>query len=320
MPLAHWARKPPPLAELLPAAGTDIKGHMRSYAELLEASGYGSRPKDFDDLIRILDSEIRLITPTDPEGKEADGDSVPQTKPGQKYYQLTHDYLVHSLREWLTRKQKETRRGRAELKLAERSGLWNAKPENRHLPTLWEWLGIRTLTDPKKWTSPQRVMMSKATRLHGLRSALAMAGLVALISIGVVVRTQVARKQEATRIEGLVGRLVSAEPNQLPDIVKALDANPEVAATYLSQRLAASAGTVDEKRAQLHARLALVSRDRALIEPLLEELLTNKVVYVGPIRQQLRPYAGELTEKLRAILHDGKAEANRRFRGRLGEL
>ena len=43
---------------------------MRSYAELLEASGYGSRPKDFDDLIRILDSEIRLITPTDPEGKD----------------------------------------------------------------------------------------------------------------------------------------------------------------------------------------------------------------------------------------------------------
>ena len=29
-----------------------------------------SRPKDFDDLIRILDSEIRLITPTDPEGKD----------------------------------------------------------------------------------------------------------------------------------------------------------------------------------------------------------------------------------------------------------
>ena len=72
--------------------------------------------------------------------------------------------------------------------------------------------------------------------------------------------------------------------------------------------------TVDEKRAQLHARLALVSRDRALVEPLLEELLTNKVVYVGPIRQQLRPYAGELTEKLRAILRDEKAEANRRFR------
>jgi hypothetical protein len=59
----------------LPESGTDIKGSMRSYAELLEASGYGDRPKDFDDLIRILDNEIRLITPTDPEGKEAEGAS-----------------------------------------------------------------------------------------------------------------------------------------------------------------------------------------------------------------------------------------------------
>ena len=59
------------LKALLPESGTDIKGHMRSYAELLEASGYASRPKDFDDLLRILDSEIRLITPTDPEGKDA---------------------------------------------------------------------------------------------------------------------------------------------------------------------------------------------------------------------------------------------------------
>src|ERR1019366_7917881 len=91
------------LKSLLPESGTDIKGHMRSYAELLEASGYGDRPKDFDDLIRILDGEIRLITPTDPEGKEES--SASSSQPGQKYYQLTHDYLVHSLRNWLTRKQ-----------------------------------------------------------------------------------------------------------------------------------------------------------------------------------------------------------------------
>ena len=55
---------------------------MRSHAELLEASGYASRPKDFDDLIRILDSEIRLITPTDPEGKEEAERSASQVQPG----------------------------------------------------------------------------------------------------------------------------------------------------------------------------------------------------------------------------------------------
>ena len=68
------------------------------------------------------------------------------TKPGERYYQLTHDYLVHSLRDWLTRKQRETRRGRAELRLAERSASWNAKPENRHLPSALEWANIRLLT------------------------------------------------------------------------------------------------------------------------------------------------------------------------------
>ena len=128
------------LKALLPESGTDIKGHMRSHAELLEASGYASRPKDFDDLIRILDSEIRLITPTDPEGKEEADESTSQVQPGQKYYQLTHDYLVPSLRDWLTRKQKETRRGRAELLLADRAAVWNARPENRQLPSLLQWL------------------------------------------------------------------------------------------------------------------------------------------------------------------------------------
>src|SRR5205823_3825129 len=97
------------LQALLPEAGTDIKGHMRSQQELREASGYAQHSRDFDELIRILDSEIRLITPTDPADQE--DTSVSQGEAGKRYYQLTHDYLVPSLRDWLTRKQKETRRG-----------------------------------------------------------------------------------------------------------------------------------------------------------------------------------------------------------------
>jgi hypothetical protein len=77
------------LKALLPETGTDIKGHMRSQEDLLEASGYASRPRDFDDLLRILDNELRLITPTDPEGKDESAPSTVQA--GAKYYQLTHD-------------------------------------------------------------------------------------------------------------------------------------------------------------------------------------------------------------------------------------
>src|SRR5262249_23774112 len=145
--------------------------------------GYASRARDFDELIRILDCELRLITPTDPEGKEADNESRSPAEPGQKYYQLTHDYLVHSLRDWLTRKQKETRQGRAELLLADRAAVWNTRPENRQLPSLQQWLQIRWLTPKKNWTEPQQKMMAKSTRYHALRATL-VAILLALIGWG----------------------------------------------------------------------------------------------------------------------------------------
>ena len=41
---------------------------MRSYEDLLEASGYAHHPQEFEALIEILDSQVRLITPTEPEG------------------------------------------------------------------------------------------------------------------------------------------------------------------------------------------------------------------------------------------------------------
>ena len=95
-----------------------------------------------------------------------------------------------------------------------------------------------------------------------------------------------------------MGRLASAEPSQVPDIVKQLDANPDVATPLLSSLVAAKAETPDEKRRQLHARLAMVSRDPSQVEPLVEELLTGKVTYVLPIRALLRPSAARLAERL----------------------
>src|SRR6202011_2852330 len=100
--------------------------------------------------------------PTDPDGVEA-GANAGRAASGERYYQLTHDYLVHSLRDWLTRKQRETRRGRAELLLAERAAAWTAKPENRHLPAWWEWASIRLFTRKKEWSVGQRQMMRTAS-------------------------------------------------------------------------------------------------------------------------------------------------------------
>src|SRR5262249_28753903 len=150
---------------LLPEPGADLKGPMRSREELLEASGYAARPREFENLLAVLDGELRLVTATDPGG----ADAAAPTLPG-RYYQLTHDYLVPALRQWLTGKQRRARRGRAELRLAERAGVWAARPEPRPLPSGREWLRIRLFTRRRDWTPPQRAMMRRAA-WHHLRAA-----------------------------------------------------------------------------------------------------------------------------------------------------
>ncbi len=196
------------LKALLPASGTDIKGQRRSESELRIASGYANRPREFADVIRVLDPELRLITPTD---LETLTDEPQHGEAGrQRLYQLTHDYLVHSLREWLTRRQKETRRGRAELRLAERVSIWEVKPETRHLPTLFEWVNIRLLTQPKTWTLTEQQMMRRARRVHGLRF-LAVASLIGLLTSWAVVR-------QNFRASALVNALRTAEISEVPCI------------------------------------------------------------------------------------------------------
>jgi hypothetical protein len=46
------------LEALMPEAGSEIKGRIRSYPELLDSSGYGEKPRAFKELMRILDSDI----------------------------------------------------------------------------------------------------------------------------------------------------------------------------------------------------------------------------------------------------------------------
>jgi hypothetical protein len=285
------------LKALLPETGGDIKGHMRSHAELLKASGYGNRPKDFDDLIRILDNEIRLLTPTDPEREEAAGDSVPQTKPGQKYYQLTHDYLVHPVREWLTRKQKETRRGRAELLLADRAAVWNARPENRQLPSLSQWFQIRWFTARKHWTLPQRKMMARAGRYHAVRGIVVAVLLAVATFTGLAVRETVVEQRKATEAAGLVQRLLDAETAQVPGVVADLSAYRRWTDPLLRDALK-DAEANNDARKQLHASLALLPVDATQVDYLHGRLLDAQPHELPVIRDALAPHKDALRDRL----------------------
>jgi serine/threonine protein kinase len=159
------------LEALLPAEATDIKGQMKSQEELMAASGYRHRPADFQQLLRILDTELRLITPTDPEGLAAGLDDS-QRAPIAKHFQLTHDYLVPALREWLTQQQRATWSGRAQLLLQERTRQWGQLQENRFLPSLIESVWITGLAPRERRSAAAARMMRRAWRMHAMRATL----------------------------------------------------------------------------------------------------------------------------------------------------
>ncbi len=288
------------LRALLPDSGTDIKGQMRSRQELLEASGYANRPRDFDDLIHILDPELRLITPTDPEGSGSENQA---TLPSGQYYQLAHDYLVHSLRDWLTRKQRETRRGRAELRLAERSAMWNAKAENRHLPSALEWANIRLLTGKKGWTEPQRKMMKRAARLHGFRSVTMLALLCAGVFAAIAVRSRVVENQRATQAAGLVERLLDADTVQVPDIVTAMREYRQAVDPALRSELIKSS---DDSRQKLHASLALLPVDAGQVGYLFNRLKKATPDELPVLRDALNAQSTKLAPQLWTVLESAK--------------
>ena len=288
------------LNALLPGSGTPIKGHMRSHDELMEVSGYKRRRTEFEQVLRMLDTELRLITPTDPEGVAEDEDLEPLTTTAGlegKYYQLTHDFLVPSLRQWLTRKQKETRRGRAELCLAERATLWTAKPENRHLPSGWETLKIAGLTRWRQWTPTQRKMMQRAGRVQGLRWAVGLSLMLTILFAGVSIHGQIASEslrkeleQNRNQAETLVGALLQSEIAQVPKTISELENYREWADEELRLRYDRAERLSAEK---LRTALALLPVDEGKVDYLIEHLVQAHPVDVPIIVKQLVAEQGD---------------------------
>jgi serine/threonine protein kinase len=310
------------LKALLPEAGTEIKGHLRGRQELLEASGYAHKPKEFDALLHILDAELRLVTPTDPEGLPEAGVARPESAKGvastaatssptpfadsgraTRSYQLTHDYLVPSLRQWLTRKQRETRRGRAELRLVDRTTAWSARPESRHLPAWWEWAHIRLFTRRRDWTPLQRKLMAAATRYHVTRLA-ALAVLLVLFGWGVW------EGVGFLLASGRVRELRAASLVDLPRVLKELPAHHRWAVRQLRDL---AAETSPDSPEHMKAALALLPVDLDQKEYLFQRLLKADADDVPLLREALAVHQAELTPRFWAVLTDRTAEPKQRF-------
>ena len=189
--------------------------------ELLEASGYASRPKDFDDLLRILDSELRLITPTDPEGKE--GPRVQPAGPTHRPEILPTDpRLSGSLAAGLADPQAEGDEPGPGRTAAGGSGGGVERPPGEPPTAVAAGNGCRFgwLTQKKNWTPPPAEDDAEGDPLPCRAGAAAgRACWSALSATGLMVRSQIVEQSKATSCRRARAALLDADTPQVPAIV-----------------------------------------------------------------------------------------------------
>lgn len=286
------------LAALLPEHGTDIKGHRRSAEELQSISGLNA--DEFQRLLQVLDKELRLITPVEHEAGLAVESTGRLSEADQSGYQLTHDFLVPSIREWLFKKQRETPAGRAELYLAERASLWQAEPLKRYLPSASETIAILRRTNARRWSTVQKAMMASAVRVHSRRAVVALAAVGLMIFGAALFRNRIRSDQFENTAAAKVDSLLTARIGDVPRLIEELGEFRSVADGWLHSRFNAPRNA-DE---QLRAGLALTNTE--LVEPqfLTDALLNGTPEQVEVIRGIAHRHNRELAPRLWKSLDD----------------
>ena len=165
----------------------------------------------------------------------------------------------------MTRKQRETLRGRAELYLAERTRLWSAKKAPRELPTPGEWLQIQLLTNRARWIDSERQLLRAASRRQLARGIVLAVLFVALGWLAV-------QNYRHWQARALRERLLAASTLETPAIIKDMAPyrrwiDPLLREVHQSTDLG--------PRPRLNVTLALLPSDPAHRQYLCERLLRS---------------------------------------------
>jgi formylglycine-generating enzyme required for sulfatase activity len=161
----------------------------------------------------LIDTEVRLITPSSNPNVSVTSSSLSSSK--DPAYQLTHDYLVPTIRKWLASQNTSTREGRAAEQLRELSVLWNAKPSRKRLPSFVEWAIIRWYVPKKKWSLNESRLMNTAGWNFLSRGAVVIS-----LSLVVVIGSWYWRKEAVSR--SLVARLLEVQSEDVVTVLEAI--------------------------------------------------------------------------------------------------
>ena len=303
------------LSELLPDTGTDIRGSMKSEADLRHAAGLDDRPERFKELIDTLDNELKLITRTSPDDAESGttNDDSPTTNEKSNHFQLTHDFLVPTIRNWLDSELKKTRSGRARIRLRELALQVKPNGTPKHLPSNLEWISWQFMFSKKGLSRAEHAILSSAQRRFLRSLTFSAAALVIVLLIASILYAQIVRNNQTKNVRSLVDKLESENVRLIPGILRDLEGYQRVAKSELLARHDA-AGVSKNERERLSLGLLLFDSKQSehvvnsIIEP---ESNAQKVKVYS---QLLSSHGSRFTEILESVFFDENIKMKQRLR------
>ena len=203
------------LEALMPdESNSHIRGALKSEIELRKNAGFANDEAGFDELLKILERDLRLISRTDPDRGSIDVDDLDSVQKSASFFQLTHDYLVPSIRSWLDEIRQKSPASRARQKLTSLARSWTTTNDDRYLPSAMEFGSMLRFVRYRDLVPDEKGLFRKAFFLY-LRRAVAVVGVLAVMTTALLIYN---RNKNREMAESYVSSFVIAEK---PEAVEA---------------------------------------------------------------------------------------------------
>lgn len=286
------------LESLLPEVGTEIKTQWRTRDQLIEISGYRDDPKSFEGLMKVLEGDLKLISPIDALEKSRSSYEVRNI---ESRYQLSHDFLVPSIREWLYSEQRKSVRGRCQLLLTEQAATWSKQPVHRNLPLWTDWVMFRSLLSNSALSESERRMLRAADKYRGLQT---LAG----VAIAIAGFLSFRFYQNSSAAQALTQQLATTDYASAPPIIDKLAQYGSYAHRSVSSALLeGEGGTARDVRLQL-AQVRWNPQARKTLVELALVGGTDEIEAVNQVREAVLPYRETSCEDCWKVVEDGMSE------------
>jgi serine/threonine protein kinase len=244
------------LSLLLPHDHSDLKASSKTFAELREQSGYVETSIEFQQAMRCLETDLKLISHLS--GIEE-----------KREYVLVHDYLVGPIRAWLTQIDSATWLGRQRLLIRNKAERHKRDPNSENLLTPLSWMTAKLFLSKRELAKEHQSIIAKSTPRAVVFFSIAGVGLIIAITMGSLFYIRSQRLEEQTRNAVYFGvfSFLNAKKD-LDDSLRVTQENPKLAQGVISSVRSAGDPELQSRAVLLSARLGISVKNEDLADAL----------------------------------------------------